>query len=203
MKDIIIDADFLNMLLNRDERDNPKAIFKQLMEELEYRPFLVEYVAKCELYDNKCAQELINEGYITVLHYDEILTDSEKISFESLVWDFADEQAKEDFERPYKSIFSEGFRFAGHNLGEIISEMIALRTNMIYFASNDKGAKALAKRHFNRVDYTLEVKNLAEVLSELNPSDSSFLWKDIKLMLKDARWKNEKDMLRDKWINKM
>ena len=45
----------------------------------------------------------------------------------------------------------------------------------------------------------LQILNLAEVLRKLNPSTSEFKWKDIKLILKDERWRREKALLREVW----
>jgi len=70
------------------------------------------------------------------------------------------------------------------------------------FASNDFGAKSIAKRHINSTYYALKVRNLAEIFDEIGHRENGLKWKDIKAALRDEhdRWKRDKDKLRSLWI---
>ena len=151
---------------------------------------------------NNYAQQLIDEGIIHVLEYGEFLNENARRGFEEKAWMLAEEMADDIFVRPPVSIFDDSFRLMGKNFGEILSELAAHELRVSYFASNDKGAKSLAIKHFNRTDYRLNVYNMAEVLNQLDPTVSNFKWKDLKHILKDPRWEKEKALLREKWLGR-
>ena len=92
---VILDTDFLNELLDRKPEDKPIEFFKQMMTELGYEPMVVSYVAKKELEHNNCAQQLISEGIIHVLDYEEFLTEDAHKGFEEKAWMLAEEMADE------------------------------------------------------------------------------------------------------------
>ena len=195
----VMDSDFLQSILL--DVDGSEELFKQIMDDLGIIPIVHPYVAEVELQYCKKAQKLINEGYIVRIKYDDFLhSEEERKVYNMQVWDILDEFCEKDLPpEKYQDVFREGFRLTEHSIGEILSELMAKEMRVPLFASNDKGAKSIAKRHFNSNRYQLEVKNLAELLREVISRDTKIKWKEVKFLLKDERWRKDRENLRELW----
>lgn len=195
----IMDSDFLQSILL--DTDNSEALFKQMMDDLAIIPVVHPYVAEVELQYCKKAQKLINEGYIKKIEYNDFLhSEEERKLYNKHVWEILDEFCDKDLPpEKYQDVFRDGFRLTEHSIGEILSELMAKEMRAPLFASNDKEAKAIAKRHFNSSKYQLEVKNLAEFLRDVAFVETKIKWKEIKFLLSDNRWKKDKENLRRLW----
>ena len=60
-------------------------------------------------------------------------------------------------------------------------------------------AKEVAKYYINSQQYTLEVKNITELLYEIGSSDNALKWRDVKNVLSENRWKKDKEKLWHLW----
>ena len=197
-REVIVDCDFLSDLLKNTSTD----FFKQMMDELGVSPVVHSYVADVELEYCKEAQELIKAGYIRKVEYAEYLkNEAQKEQYNQSVWHILD--IINDDELPpkqFQNVFQERFSYKKHSIGEVLSELMAKELKLELFASNDFGAKTVAKRHINSTRYELKVRNLAELLKEIGQRENTLKWKDIKDALRDTRWKSEKEKLRDLWV---
>ncbi len=197
-KEVVLDCDFLSGLLENTSVD----FFKQMMDELEVSPVVHSYVADVELEYCLEAQDLIKEGYIRKINYEEYLhSELQREQYNQAVWYIMD--VINDDELPplkYQNVFRNDFSYKNHSIGEVLSELMAKELRLELFASNDFGAKSVAKRHINSTYYVLKVRNLAEVLREIGQHENGLKWKDIKAALRDERWKRDKDKLRKLWI---
>lgn len=200
-REVIVDCDFLSDLL----KNTSKNFFKQLMNELGVRPIVHSYVAEVELEYCSEAQELIKEGYIRKVEFDEYLTnDIQRIQYNQSVWQILSIISDDDLPpEKYQNVFRKNFSYKTHSIGEVLSELMAKELKLELFASNDFGAKAVAKRHINSKRYELEVRNIAELFQEVGQHENTLEWKDIKKALRDERWKKDKDRLRSLWIKEM
>lgn len=197
-REVIVDCDFLSDLLKNTSKD----FFIQLMDELGVRPIVHSYVADVELEYCKEAQELIQSGYIRKIEYAEYLQDeTQRMQYNQSVWQILDIINDDDLPpEKYQDVFRKGFSYKTHSIGEVMSELMAKELKLELFASNDFGAKSVAKRHINSARYELKVRNLAELLREVGQRENTLKWKDIKDALRDERWKREKDKIRKFWV---
>ena len=197
-REVIVDCDFLSDLLKNTSKD----FFIQLMDELGVRPIVHSYVADVELEYCKEAQELIQSGYIRKIEYAEYLQDeTQRMQYNQSVWQILDIINDDDLPpEKYQDVFRKGFSYKTHSIGEVMSELMAKELKLELFASNDFGAKSVAKRHINSARYELKVRNLAELLREVGQRENTLKWKDIKEALRDERWKREKDKIRKFWV---
>lgn len=199
-REVVLDCDFLSGLLENTSVD----FFKQVMDELDVSPVVHSYVADVELEYCSEAQDLIKEGYIRKIGYEEYLhSDLQKEQYNQAVWHIMDIFNDGELPPPkYQNVFRDDFSYKNHSIGEVLSELMAKELGLELFASNDFGAKSIAKRHINSTYYTLKVRNLAEIFDEIGHRENGLKWKDIKAALRDEndRWKREKGKLRSLWI---
>lgn len=193
----VLDSDFIQGLLKWGTKD----FFKQLMDELDVTPFVHPYVAEVELQYCIEAKELISENYIKVIPYSQyLLTDVDRQLYNEMVWDILDKISEKDLPpEEYQDVFRNDFRLTQYSIGEILSELMARYLKVPLFASNDDGAKKVAQYHINSRQYTLEVKNIAELLYEIGSSDNALKWRDVKNVLSENRWKKDKEKLWHLW----
>lgn len=193
----VIDSDFLQGIL-----DNTSAeFFKQLMEELNVIPLVHSYVADVELQYCDEAKKLIESGYIRKVKYEDYLpTEMDRFLYNERVWELLDLfDEKELPPLKYRDIFRKDFRYTEHSIGEIMSELMAKNMKIPLFASNDGGAKKIANAKFNSARYMLEVKTIAELLSEIGVRENKLAWRDIKDVLREPRWNKQKKELWSLW----
>ena len=194
---VILDCDFLQGILNNTSVD----FLKQLMNELHVKPVVHEYVAEVELKYCSEAQELIEDGYIEKIEYSQYLhSDYDRKIYNEMVWELLENHGKGTLPpEKYRDVFREGFHYSENSIGEIMSELMAKRMQLPLFASNDGGAKSIAKLRINSSKYTLTVKNIAELLYDIGGRENGLAWKDIKAVLREKRWHEEREKLWQMW----
>ena len=198
----VLDADFTKLLCSI----NVEGFFEKFMGSLGINPVIAWYVADEELIDCPKARELINRNIIRVIYPKDIFEDD--ISKTMFDRNFRDIYSKVNGEAIYNKadIFTKGFHQSGKNIGEIISELMAKELGLVLFASNDWGAKRYAANYINSTIFTLNVKNVVELIDDIVSSNKSseFEWKEIKILLRDDdgkdRWKKDRNRLRNIWI---
>lgn len=193
----VLDSDFIQGILKRGNKD----FFIQLMNELGVQPIVHTYVAQVELKYCSEAQELISEGYLMVKTYDQFLSDElDKKIYNERVWKILDITSEKELPpEQYRDVFRENFSLTEYSIGEIMSELMARYLNVPLFASNDWGAKCVAKYHINSGKYNLQVKNIAELIEEIGEKKNRLRWKDIKRVLGEERWKKDRERLWNLW----
>lgn len=178
--DVIIDADFINMLTSVSSDPD---LLVTMVGDLNVNPCVHTYVANEELFSNTKFKELLSNKVITEIKYEDFLKDElSKMLYES------------EFIKLYKAVngpvnipidvFKD--RRAKCNMGEIHSVLLAKAQNIAVFLSNDKGARAIANNYINTSIYTLDVKNIPIVLKEIaTKQNKKTKWKSAKRLLKD------------------
>lgn len=196
----VVDSDFLQGILHNGTPE----LFRQLMDELEITPVVHPYVAEVELQYCKEAQELIKEGYIKKIEYNDFLPfDADKEVYNTQVWEILDKISEKDLPpEKYQDVFRKDFRLTEYSIGEVLSELMAKKMQLPLFASNDFGAKNIARLHLNSSRYHLEVKNVADLLEKVIERGTSMAWKDMKAILREERWRKDRDRLRVRFLGK-
>lgn len=197
---VAVDADFFLSVTHLDQGE----FFKQMMDEMQVVPVMHPYVAEVELALSEPAKQLLTDGYIQKLSYDEFLkNESERKKYQEDVWMlFVKENGNILPRQTHPDIYEKGFRLSQGNLGEIMTELMARELHLTVFMSNDKGAIRIAKRHINSCRYTLSVKNLVNVLREIGGRENSLKWKKIKAVLDAAKLSKYKKELWALWNEK-
>jgi hypothetical protein len=197
--EVVIDADFFQSTTQLGDGD----FFKAIMDAKNVAPVMHVYVAEIELKNNEVLRQLLAEGYIRIIKYEEFLkTEVDRMKYQADVWQLCEDVNEEEIpEVRYRDIYRKDFSFCERNMGEIMSELMAKTMQLPLFLSNDNGAKRVATRYINSSRYKVEVKNLMEVLSEIGNETNSLKWKDIKLNLNQTNFKNRKDDIRHLWVN--
>lgn len=194
-----MDSDFLQGIL----RNGSVELYKQLMDEMGVMPVVHPYVAEVELQYCKEAQKLIDEGYIIKIEYSDFLaSDADKALYNMQVWDIMEEISEKELPpQKYRDVFRKDFRLTEYSIGEVLSELMAKYMKLPLFASNDFGAKDVARFHINNSRYCLVVKNLAELLDVLIEKGTKVPWAQMKALLREPRWAEDKERLRDKYLS--
>lgn len=179
--EVIIDADFINAITSIN---NDPGLFVTIINDLDVKPYVHTYVANQELFSNNIFKDLLSDGSITEIKYEDFLPDELKDVYAS------------EFLKLYKAVngpenlpinvFHD--RRAQRNMGEIHSILLAKEKNITVFLSNDRGAKALAVSYINNSLYKLDVKNIPTIIEEIakNPNKKT-KWRSAKQLLKNLR----------------
>lgn len=140
----VIDADFF-IKLTEYASDKGK-LFCQMMKDLGVQPIMHKYVAEVELKRNLCLPQLIKDGNIQVVDYEDYI-DREN-----------DETYQQYFRWAYEKMnrfdFPEGediytYHEMDENLGEIRSIYLAKQMGCMYFMSDDSGARSFVRNAFS------------------------------------------------------
>lgn len=193
--DVIIDADFINMLTSVNSDPN---LFMTIMDDLNVNPCVHTYVANEELFTNSTFKKLLSNKAIAEIKYEDFLQD--EFSKTVYVAEFLKlYQAINGPENIPIDVFND--RRAKSNMGEIHSVLLAKEKNITVFLSNDKGAKALADSYINTSRYSLDVKNIPTILKEIALNrNKKTKWKSAKHLLKDLnRPEEEIEEIRSLW----
>lgn len=140
----VIDADFF-IKLTEYASDKGK-LFCQVMNDLGVRPIMHKYVAEVELKGNPCLMQLMEDGDLQVVGYD----------------DYIDRENDEAYQQYFRWAFEKMNRFdfsedediymyhdVNENLGEIRSIYMARQMGCMYFMSDDSGARSFARNAFS------------------------------------------------------
>lgn len=194
---VAIDADFVISTTQLDQGE----FFLSLMDELNVCPVFHQYVAEIELMNHEVVQNLIQQEKACVIRYDDFLLDKfDRDKYREDVWELYFIENEVDLpEEKYRDIYEPGFRLQMRHLGEIMTELMAREMQLTMFASNDKGAKRLAKRHISNDRYQLKVKNLYDILLEIGKRPNKIPWKVVKNNLNQTYFKDQKKKLFPLW----
>ena len=127
----VIDADFF---LKVTMYEKGTALFIRMMEELNLRPVMHEFVANVELKNNEYLQQLLNKNQISVIYYEDYLEKDDRAEYEKYFL--------EAYERINLFEFPAGediyqYKAKEESLGEIRSFYMARKKGYIYFMSDD------------------------------------------------------------------
>lgn len=138
--------------------------FKKVICELDVEPVVHEFVYKNEMMGNSVARQLMNQGSLLVIHYDEFVNKSMCTYYNNLFRDlYKFVNGKELIWKGRSPFDARTYQESGANLGEIHSVILALYTGYDLFLSNDNGAKKLADVKINNKQYKLNVNNIIDV----------------------------------------
>lgn len=159
---VALDTDFISKITKYKSRD-PAALFRDIFDVLGKTPVVHQFIAECELMNDKVALSLIEDGVIKVIPYEEFLPEngSEQRDFYENM--FRELNAKiTGCSLDEKTNIYE--RKAGHSFGEVHTVLMAVELGIPIFYSNDGGAKAVAAAYAKG---RLIVQNIAEVAEQL------------------------------------
>lgn len=191
---VAIDTDFF---LKLTEKTGNGDLFIKVMDELNVRPVMHEYICNEELYGNVVAKSLIENGYIKEIKYEQFLSADKKEGYES------------SFRTAYKYFNFEEFKGNVYedkrkkkNLGEIRTALMAVHMGIGVFMSDDGTAKVYVRDRINSKRHPLIVKGIYDVFMEIaQKKERKIKWADIKGCAKNAfvgRMKLYNDV-KDRW----
>lgn len=168
---VVVDTDFCKMITEKEGKPSDSKLFKAIFETLDLQPVFHEFIYKNEVFDNPIIIELVENGFIEVIKYDDFIPENwMKEQYKDTFCDFYKFMNGVSF--PDKAdVFS--FRKAHSNLGEIHSLILAHFMNIPIFMSNDNGAKSLAEQKINTSSYSIDVESLCDVFCKIKQSGKS------------------------------
>ena len=181
----VIDADFFR---NATEYDRSTTFFLRILDEMEMKPVMHEFVAETELSQNQYLDQLLQSGRIAVVRYEDYLRD-----------DTDKEEYKEYFLDAYERINhlefpadEDIYKYSAQkeSLGEIRSLYMAMKKGYHYFMSDDGDSKFLAKNYFSS-KHAIEVNSLYDVLVKCKEKGTTLTWKDINPTVSNAMNKRQ------------
>lgn len=179
---VVLDTDFIEGITSYQD-GNGADLFRRVFEALGLVPVVHPYVAEHELVFNHVAQELIAEGALIVIPYNDFLPNDDykkelyNHNFRDIHGIIKEENALHRQGpgipeiSPTDSIFS---RHGKSSFGEVHSILMAAELGIPLFFSNDRDACTAAKRYSRN---RLVVKN-AEQVAELLRGDTSIVSRD-------------------------
>ncbi|MCM1264541.1 MAG: hypothetical protein NC313_17650 [Butyrivibrio sp.] len=184
---VVIDADFFR---NITEYEQGTGLFLRVMNDLEMKPIMHEFVANVELKGNIYLQQLLDMGIVSVIYYKDYLKEEDKAEYA--------EYFIEAYEHINHFDFLESgniYEYADKNesLGEIRSLYMARKMGYIYFMSDDADAKTLARNFFSS-KRKVTVKSLFDVLAMCKEKNIGLRWKDINPTVSNAM-RNRRDKI--------
>ena len=69
---VVLDSDFCQILLSKNNKEEAKAFFKSVFICLDLHPCLHEYVYEEELFNIDSVQDLVNENFIQVISIEDL-----------------------------------------------------------------------------------------------------------------------------------
>lgn len=168
----VIDADFFRHIT---EYEQGVKLFLQVMDDLNMKPVMHEFVASVELKENKYLQELIDTGNMSVVSYEDYLKEEDKPEYEDYFHEAFEQINCYDFPQGYDI-----YQYADkkESLGEIRSLYMAKKMGYIYFMSDDADARMLAKKFVSSKSIVI-VKTLFDALVMCKENNTKLKWKDI------------------------
>ncbi|MCM1056035.1 MAG: hypothetical protein NC517_00285 [Firmicutes bacterium] len=195
----VIDADFF---IHVTEYEKGTRLFLQIMRDLNLSPVMHRFVADTELKNDPYLPALLNDRQLTVIDYEDYLSDdSDKQEYA--------EYFRAAYERLNRFPFPEGadiYKYAQprENIGEIRSLYMAMKKNYAYFMSDDGGSRALAKNFFSG-KHRVNVNSLYDALIQCKEQGTCMTWKDINPTVTNAmRSRQDRiDSLREMYRTKL
>lgn len=210
-KKVLVDTVFLNKL---SQNGKEIKVFKHLMDELDYQLLLHPYIAYNELDMYPYVSQLVTEGYIGIVGYDEFLPDEEdKEYYESLFIEIHDE-IREHLEAsggkkqlaklviPSRhTVFT--YRKAGMSLGDVHMILLAFFSQIPVILTEDSDIdllKGITKRKMASATYELTIIDAVDVLKMIaEKEDNTFSKKDLVEILKRIGEREHQSEIKQAW----
>ena len=135
---VVLDSDFCQILLSKNNKDEAKEFFKSIFNCLKICPILHEYVYKEELFNNQCILELVAENAIKVVSFKDFLSPNDETLYQISFKEYYKFMNGENWIEQ-DDVFSK--RYAGKNMGEIHSLILAHYEKIPCFFLMTKGQK--------------------------------------------------------------
>lgn len=192
---VILDTDFMNYLMRAE--NSGEYYFEKIVEDLSIYPVIHEFLYEKEMMANKAVKKLVDDKQIEVLHYSDFLRDNDAY-YASLFKDMY--KFCNGTEISCKNFDFKTYQESGANLGEIHSIILALFTGYPLFFSNDNGARSLITKVNNKA-YTLEVKNIMDVMEDISQLDNKTMTREdfVTLTKGDRGRKDRIKHIKDNW----
>lgn len=188
-KKVAVDTDFFLKVTENDDG----TLFINLMNELNRQAVMHEYVYREELFANKIANNLVEQGVIQIIEYDDYLQDDRR-SYER------------NFRNLYYLFHAENFNgniytYSKKNddLGEIRSALMAQSMNIDLMVSDDTKAKSIIENRLSSSRHPLKVFNLFDAFYSIAGSSISIKWQQIKGLAKKNIKKKQYEKLNEEW----
>lgn len=196
---VIVDTDFMNYMIRG--KDGLEYYFDKIIEDLKLDPVVHEFLYDKEMMGNPLVSKFVKENKLTVIKYQDFLTDLDDTYYSNLFSDLY----KFCNNRPlnYGKANFRTYQESEANLGEIHSVLLALYTEYPLFLSNDNGSKTMASTKINTALYQLEVKNIMDIFDELSTMKNTTISKKdfINLTKGDDTRKNNIQRIKEKWVD--
>lgn len=210
-KKVLVDTVFLNKL---SQNGKEIKVFKHLMDELDYQLLLHPYIAYNELDMYPYVSQLVTEGYIGIVGYDEFLPDEEdKEYYESLFIEIHDE-IREHLEASggkkqlaklvipsQHTVFT--YRKAGMSLGDVHMILLAFFSQIPVILTEDSDIellKGITKRKMASATYELTIIDAVDVLKMIaEKEDNTFSKKDLVEILKRIGEREHQSEIKQAW----
>lgn len=191
---VLLDADFCNTLTPGNDKIKEKEFIRYIFNSLNKIPFIHTYVFENELLINEAIKDLVNEKYIVIKEYADVVTSC--YAKKQYVDEFIDLYFFLNFEEIVSDFNVITTHKSGKNMGEIHSLIFAHYLNIPVFMSNDKGARELTKSKINNSSFSIEVKDVCDVFCDIKNMKRGSLDKEIKktmraIMKQRTEWKNK------------
>ncbi len=196
---VIVDTDFMNYMTRG--KDGLEYYFDKIVDDLKLEPVVHEFLYEKEMMGNPLVSKLVREKRLTVIKYQDFLTDLDDTYYSNLFSDlykFCNDRPLNFGKANFRT-----YQESEANLGEIHSVILALYTEYPLFLSNDNGSKTMATTKINTELYQLEVKNVIDVFDELSTMKNTAISKKdfINLTKGDDTRKNNIQRIKEKWVD--
>lgn len=208
---VLVDTEFLQKLSANGKN---VSAFKKVLSELSFQPVVHPYVAECELDMFPYFQELVREGYIAIISYNDFLSDETDLKLYSDYFKDLHDQLRrhleamdrhkklEIFNLPKgQTVFS--FRKAGMSLGDVHMVLLASFARIPVILSDDSDMlvlKSIAEKKFSYSGYYLTVLNCVEVLASIaGQKETNFTRVELLNILKEAGENKRRNVIREAW----
>lgn len=170
---VAIDTDFF---IKITEKSKDGDLFVKLMNELNVRPVMHEYVYYEELCGYSIAENLVNKKFIEIVKYEDFLADGTREWYENA---FREAYKYFNYNKFQGDVYTD--KKKGRNLGEIRTALMAVYMGIKVFMSDDCGAKEYVKERVNSRRHPLEVQNIYDVLMIIAGKENRKVsWSEIK-----------------------
>lgn len=196
---VIVDTDFMNYMTRG--KDGLEYYFDKIVDDLKLEPVVHEFLYEKEMMGNPLVSKLVREKRLTVIKYQDFLTDLDDTYYSNLFSDlykFCNDRPLNFGKANFRT-----YQESEANLGEIHSVILALYTEYPLFLSNDNGSKTMATTKINTELYQLDVKNVIDVFDELSTMKNTAISKKdfINLTKGDDTRKNNIQRIKEKWVD--
>ena len=190
MQRAVIDADFF-IKLTENAFDNGK-LFCHIMEDLKVHPIMHKYVATVELKRSKALNELVAQGKIEIIDYDEYIDRKDDDEYQEYFrWAY---EKMNQFDFPENAdIYT--YHDIDENLGEIRSIYLAKQLKCMYFMTDDSGARSFVKNAFSSKRKVVAV-SIYEALKQCCLQKTTITLKQINPVL-HVVFRNRQHMLKE------